>query len=273
MTAPPLEATIQARRVLLVSAAIAIFVALSHVAVLKLPFYWDELGQFVPASLDLFHDGSWIPHSTIANVHPPGVMAYLAAVWSIAGYSIAATRLAMLALAALGAVLTLRLAIRMGLQWNAAILAAGFLATCPLFFAQSMMAELDMPAMFFLVLALGLFLEDRIPVAVSGGAGVFLCFFVAGGKAARSAVVSAASCASDYLAHRSPSRNRQLVRQRRVHSIQPMVSAASGTTDTGAPAAVVLLVRRDRALDRRHCFSDRMARDHDIPHARMADRG
>jgi len=165
MTAPPPEKTIQDRRVLLVSAAIAIFVVFSHIAFLNLPFYWDELGQFVPASLDLFQDGSWIPHSTIANVHPPGVMAYLAAVWSIAGYSIAATRLAMLALAALGAVLTFRLAIRMGLQWNAAILAAGFLATGPLFFAQSVMAELDMPAMVFLVIALALFLEGRIPAA------------------------------------------------------------------------------------------------------------
>ncbi len=165
MTAPPPETTIQDRRVLLVSAAIAIFVVFSHIAFLNLPFYWDELGQFVPASLDLFQDGSWIPHSTVANVHPPGVMAYLAVVWSIAGYSIAATRLAMLALAALGAVLTFRLAIRMGLQWNAAILAAGFLATCPLFFAQSMMAELDMPAMVFLVIALALFLEGHIPAA------------------------------------------------------------------------------------------------------------
>jgi len=165
MTAPPPETTIQDRRVLLVSAAIAIFVVFSHIAFLNLPFYWDELGQFVPASLDLVQDGSWIPHSTIANVHPPGVMAYLAAVWSIAGYSIAATRLAMLELAALGAVLTFRLAIRVGLQWNAAILAAGFLATGPLFFAQSVMAELDMPAMVFLVIALALFLEGRIPAA------------------------------------------------------------------------------------------------------------
>ena len=74
----------------------------SHAAFLKLPFYWDELGQFVPASLDLFQSGAWIPHSTVANVHPPGVMAYLAGVWSIAGYSIAATRLAMLGLAASG---------------------------------------------------------------------------------------------------------------------------------------------------------------------------
>ena len=165
MTAAPPDERLQARNILLVSAVIALFVFLSHAAFLKLPFFWDELGQFVPTSLDLFQNGSWIPHSTVANVHPPGVMAYLASVWSIAGYSIAATRLAMLALAALGALITFRLAIRMGLSWNAAILAAGFLVTCPLFFAQSMMAELDMPAMVFLVLALDLFLEDRIPAA------------------------------------------------------------------------------------------------------------
>ena len=165
MTAAPPDERPQVRNILLVSAVIALFVFLSHAAFLKLPFYWDELGQFVPASLDLFQSGSWIPHSTVANVHPPGVMAYLATVWSIAGYSIAATRFAMLGLAALGVVITLRLAIRMGLQWNASTLAAGFLVTCPLFFAQSMMAELDMPAMVFFVLALGLFLEDRIPSA------------------------------------------------------------------------------------------------------------
>ena len=165
MTAAPPDAPVQARNALLVTAAIALFVFLSHASFLKLPFYWDELGQFVPASLDLFHTGSWIPHSTVANIHPPGLMAYLAAVWSLAGYSIAATRLAMLGLGAAGAVITFRLAIRMGLPWNAAILAAGFLATCPLFFAQSMMAELDMPAMVFLVLALDRFLEDRIPAA------------------------------------------------------------------------------------------------------------
>src|SRR5260370_30852867 len=118
MTAPPPETTIQDRRVLLVSAAIAIFVVFSHIAFLNLPFYWDELGQFVPASLDLFQDGSWIPHSTVANVHPPGVMAYLAVAWSIAGYSIAATRLALLALPAFAVVLTFPLSIRIVPQWN-----------------------------------------------------------------------------------------------------------------------------------------------------------
>ena len=166
MTAARPDERPQPRKVLLVSAVIALFVFLSHAAFLNLPFFWDEVGQFVPASLDLFQTGSWIPHSTVANVHPPGVIAYLAAVWSVAGYSVAATRLAMLALAALGVMITFRLAISMGVSWNVAILAAGFLVTSPLFFAQSMMAELDMPAMVFFVLALGLFLEERIPAAV-----------------------------------------------------------------------------------------------------------
>ena len=165
MTPALVDARVRARYSLLVSTAIVLFIFLSHLAFLKLPFFWDELGQFVPASLDLFQNFAWVPHSTVANVHPPGVMAYLAAVWSVAGYSIAATRLAMVALAAAGAVMTLRLAVRMGLAPGAAILATGFLVISPLFFAQSMMALLDMPAMVLFVPALLLFLEDRVPAA------------------------------------------------------------------------------------------------------------
>ena len=45
-----------------------------HLPLLTLPFHWDELGQFVPAALDLYRDGAWVPHSTLPNVHPPGVM-------------------------------------------------------------------------------------------------------------------------------------------------------------------------------------------------------
>src|SRR5690242_12562362 len=80
-------------------AIFAILVFLIHVPFLQLPYYWDELGQFVPAALDLYHSGSWIPHSTLPTVHPPGLMAYLSLAWSIAGYSVVATRCAMLLLA------------------------------------------------------------------------------------------------------------------------------------------------------------------------------
>ncbi|HKW98247.1 MAG TPA: hypothetical protein VJN43_10975 [Bryobacteraceae bacterium] len=152
---------------LLLPAGIAVFVLLSHASFLRLPYYWDELGQFVPAALDIFQHGAWIPRSTVPNVHPPLVMAYLAAVWSVAGYSIAATRLAMLALAAAGSWITHRLAIRMGLPADAALSAGILLVISPLFFAQSMLAQLDMPAMVFFSLALLLFLEDRLRAAVA----------------------------------------------------------------------------------------------------------
>ena len=61
-----------------VYALIALVLVLAHGPVLTAPFYWDETGQFIPASLDLFHTGAVIPHSTLPNVHPPGMEAVLA---------------------------------------------------------------------------------------------------------------------------------------------------------------------------------------------------
>ena len=52
-----------------------------HAPYLQLPYFWDELGQFIPAALDILRDNAWVPHSTIPNVHPPAVMAYLALAW------------------------------------------------------------------------------------------------------------------------------------------------------------------------------------------------
>jgi hypothetical protein len=165
MTAGPEGGRAGTGTFLLVAAALVTFIFASHAPFLTVPFYWDELGQFVPAALDIFQKGEWVPRSTVPNVHPPGVMAYLAAVWSVRGYSIAATRLAMLGLAAVGAVVTLRLGMCMGLSMGAATFASGFLSVTPLFFSQSMMAQLDMPAMVFMALALLLFLEERIVAA------------------------------------------------------------------------------------------------------------
>lgn len=150
--------------------AAAIFLALSaawtaasHLPYLKLPFHWDELGQFVPSALDLYRDGAWVAHSTLPNVHPPAVMGYLALVWRVFGYSIPATRAAMLAIAAVGLWLSFLLAIRLGrgVPGAPAFAAALFLAATPLFYTQSMMVLLDMPAMTLTVLALLLFLDER----------------------------------------------------------------------------------------------------------------
>ncbi len=70
----------------------ALFLVLAHLPFLTAPYFWDEAGQFIPASLDIFYGGELVPHSTIPNVHPPGVMLYLAGIWRVFGYSIAGTR-------------------------------------------------------------------------------------------------------------------------------------------------------------------------------------
>ena len=138
-------------------------VFLTHAAYFGLPYFWDELGQFVPAALDIYHDGAWIPHSTVPNAHAPGVMTYLAAVWDIFGYSIPATRAAMLLLASCASFFTFLLAIQLcrGLDGAPAFAPAVLLLLDPLFYTQAMMAQLDMPAMLFTVFALLLFLQDR----------------------------------------------------------------------------------------------------------------
>jgi 4-amino-4-deoxy-L-arabinose transferase-like glycosyltransferase len=140
----------------------ALLVAI-HLAYLKLPFHWDELGQFVPAALDLYRDGAWVPHSTVPNVHPPALMAILAMVWKITGYSIMSTRLAMLAIACLGVLFTFLLSIHLsrGLPGAPAFAAALFLIAAPVFYTQSMLAMLDMPAMTWTLLALLLFLNEQ----------------------------------------------------------------------------------------------------------------
>ena len=93
--------------------AFAALLLAMHWPLLTLPFHWDELGQFVPAALDLYRDGAWVPHSTLPNVHPPGVMLLLALVWKIFGFSILSSRLTMLAIATVGVYLSFLLAIRL----------------------------------------------------------------------------------------------------------------------------------------------------------------
>jgi len=144
------------------SAFAALLLAM-HLPFLTLPFHWDELGQFVPAALDLYHDGDWVPHSTQPNVHPPGLMAILALVWHVFGYSILSARLTMLAIAAVGVFLSFLLAVRLSRKASGApaFAAVAFLLVAPMFYTQSMMVLLDMPAMTLTVLALLLFFDER----------------------------------------------------------------------------------------------------------------
>jgi hypothetical protein len=144
-----------------------IVVFVTHLPFLSLPYYWDELGQFVPAALDLYTSGALIPHSTVPNVHPPGFMAYLAACWTLAGCSPLTTRVAVLLLASIGVLIAFLLAIELcrNVPGTPAFLPVLLLCVSPLFYAQAMLAQLDMPAMLLTSLALLLFLQDKMRVA------------------------------------------------------------------------------------------------------------
>jgi len=158
----------------------AVFLVALHVPYLRMPFHWDEMGQFVPAALDLFRDGAWVPHSTLANVHPPGVMAVLALVWRAFGYSILSARLTMLAIAAFAVLCAFLLAIRLSrqasLQYRGmpAFAAVLLLIASPLFHAQSMLVLLDLPAMSLTALALLLFLNARYAACAAAATALVL---------------------------------------------------------------------------------------------------
>lgn len=140
---------------------------LLHLPLLSKPYFWDEVGQFIPASLDIFYSGELIPRSTIPNVHPPGVMLWLAAAWRIFGCSIVTTRAAMLLIAALACWWVYRLAADfLCPEPGAPGMTLVLLCLSPLFFSQSMMALLDLPAMALTALALLLFFRERLVLAV-----------------------------------------------------------------------------------------------------------
>lgn len=138
-----------------------------HATLLNLPYFWDEHGQFIPTALDLLRSGSWIAHSTLPNIHPPGVEAYLVVWYKVFGYSIVVTRIAMLMVAGLGLLLLFLLAIELGrgLPVFPGFYAIGLLAVSPLFYMQSMMAQLDAPAMVLTLLAVLLFAKRRYRLA------------------------------------------------------------------------------------------------------------
>jgi hypothetical protein len=50
----------------------AIFVL--HAPLLRLPYFSDEAGYFVPAARDILLHGTLIPQTTLSNAHPPLVM-------------------------------------------------------------------------------------------------------------------------------------------------------------------------------------------------------
>jgi Dolichyl-phosphate-mannose-protein mannosyltransferase len=133
---------------------------LLHFPLVRLPYFWDEAGYYIPAAHDLLLTGSLIPHSTPSNAHPPLVMAYLALWWKIAGFAPVITRIAMLALSAFALTGFFRLALRVS-NIQAAVASTLCAALYPVFFVQSSLAQVDLAAAGFTFWALLAYVENR----------------------------------------------------------------------------------------------------------------
>ncbi len=133
---------------------------LLHGPLLRLPYFWDEAGYFVPAARDFLLTGDLIPHTTLSNAHPPLVMVWLAGWWKLSNYTAAVTRTAMLLVAAFGLLGLWKLAERVV---NAKVATATVILTSlyPVMFAQSSLAQLDMPAMVLTIWGVYLYIRGR----------------------------------------------------------------------------------------------------------------
>jgi hypothetical protein len=137
----------------LLFAPVFIAVYALHFTLLRLPYFWDEGGYYIPAAWDFFRLGTLIPETTMRNAHPPLPSILLAAWWKVAGFHILSTRLLMCFVTTAALLAVFRLA-RTLLDDPAALAVMVLTAIYPVWFAQSTLAHADMFAAAFSLWAL-----------------------------------------------------------------------------------------------------------------------
>jgi 4-amino-4-deoxy-L-arabinose transferase-like glycosyltransferase len=135
-----------------------VLVYVAHWPLLRLPYFWDEAGYYIPAALDYFRTGSLIPHSTLTNAHPPLPSILLAAWWHVSGLAINGTRTFLCMVAALAFLGVFRLA-RVLVDTLTAAIVTFLTAIYPVWFAQSTLAHADLFAAAFTLWALSFYFE------------------------------------------------------------------------------------------------------------------
>lgn len=142
-----------------------IFVAvfLSHLTLLRLPYYWDEAGYYIPAAYDFFRSGTLIPYSTLSNAHPPLPSIYLALWWKASGFLPAVTRTAVCLVAALGLTAVWQLAMKLNGRPAVAAWTTLLTGIYPIWFAQSTLAHADIFAAAATLWALVFALPEVLP--------------------------------------------------------------------------------------------------------------
>jgi Dolichyl-phosphate-mannose-protein mannosyltransferase len=137
-------------------------VVLMHWPLLRLPYYWDEAGYYIPAAWDFFRTGTLIPFSTLSNAHPPLPSIYLAIAWKLFGLSPLVTRVAMCGIAAVALTATWRLAIITTGRLVVAPVTVVLTAIYPVFFAQSSLAHADLFAAAATLWAIAFLLQGKL---------------------------------------------------------------------------------------------------------------
>ena len=140
---------------------IFIGILILHAPLLRLPFFWDEAGFYVPAAWDLVNHHSLIPKTTMDTGHPPLPPAYLAFWLTLSGWKPAVARIAMLLLAAFGLTNVFLLARRIS---STGVAVASTIATAvyPIWFVQSSLTHADLPAAAFTLWGIRLSVERRL---------------------------------------------------------------------------------------------------------------
>lgn len=132
----------------------------AHAPLLRLPYFWDEAGYYIPLARDFLLTGDLIPTSTLSNAHPPLPVFYLGLWWKLFGYSPLVTRIAMIVVASFALTQIYLLAKKVANR-EVAIAATLCCAVYPVLFAQSSLAHADLPAAALTLWGLRLYIEDR----------------------------------------------------------------------------------------------------------------
>jgi 4-amino-4-deoxy-L-arabinose transferase-like glycosyltransferase len=133
-------------------------VYLSHLTLLRLPYFWDEAGYYIPAAWDLFRTGTLIPQSTVTNAHPPLPSIFLAGWWHLSGYVVSGTRTLVCLVTAAALLGVFKLAKSL-VNTPVAIATVLLTAAYPIWYAQSTLAHADIFAAAFTLWGLAFYLE------------------------------------------------------------------------------------------------------------------
>jgi 4-amino-4-deoxy-L-arabinose transferase-like glycosyltransferase len=131
----------------------------SHLTLLRLPYFWDEGGYYIPAAWDFFRTGTLIPFTTLSNAHPPLPAILLAGWWRLSGFVPSGTR-TFLCMVTAGALLAVYRLARHLLGSPAAVATTLLTAIYPIWFAQSTLDHGDLFAAAFTLWGLTFYLES-----------------------------------------------------------------------------------------------------------------